>query len=241
MEIMQTFIRPQFREEFNNRDFRRKEILRELAIFLFLIAPSMAFSFFISANESNVSFTLSAVSSILRDLALVALVLFFLWRNGEPVSRIGWSAVSPAREAAIGFGLFFPFFIVVGLIQGLLEMAGFSTIKTPPPQLTVSGSHDFILAFVMIVVVAVSEETIFRGYLISRFGELTRSPGAAILLSALVFSLGHGYEGSAGVVTVGIVGMIFGVIYYWRRSIIAPMVMHFMLDGVSILLLPLLK
>ncbi len=48
--------------------------------------------------------------------------------------------------------------------------------------------------------------------------------------------MGHGYEGSLGVVTVGIMGLIFNVIYLWRKSLVAPMVMHFLQDFISIVL-----
>jgi membrane protease YdiL (CAAX protease family) len=50
------------------------------------------------------------------------------------------------------------------------------------------------------VVVAVSEETVFRGYLLLRLGAVLHGPFRAVLLSSALFSLGHGYEGSAGAV-----------------------------------------
>jgi membrane protease YdiL (CAAX protease family) len=60
------------------------------------------------------------------------------------------------------------------------------------------------------------------------------------LLSAGIFSLGHGYEGSAGVVTVGVMGAVFALVYLWRRSLVAPMMMHFLQDFIGIVLVPLL-
>ena len=96
-----------------------------------------------------------------------------------------------------------------------------------------------MLAFVLVLVVAVSEQTIFRGYLILRLRSVTTSSVLAVLLSAVVFSLGHGYEGTAGVVTVGVMGLIFALVYVWRGSLLAPIVMHFLQDFVAIILLPL--
>jgi membrane protease YdiL (CAAX protease family) len=64
---------------------------------------------------------------------------------------------------------------------------------------------------------------------------------AAVLLSAVIFSLGHGYEGSAGVITVGAMGIALAVVYAWRRSLIAPIVMHFLQDLLAIVILPLLS
>jgi membrane protease YdiL (CAAX protease family) len=41
-------------------------------------------------------------------------------------------------------------------------------------------------------------------------------------------------------VTVGTMGVAFGGVYLWRRSLVAPTTMHFLLDLVAIVLLPLL-
>jgi membrane protease YdiL (CAAX protease family) len=60
------------------------------------------------------------------------------------------------------------------------------------------------------------------------------------VLSAAIFALGHGYEGSAGVVTVGVMGLAFALVYLWRQSLVAPMVMHFLQDFIGIVLLPML-
>jgi hypothetical protein len=68
----------------------RKEQVLEISAFLFLIVPSMALSFF-AIKQGRLSFSLSAVATILRDLSLVSLILFFLWRNREPVRLIGWN------------------------------------------------------------------------------------------------------------------------------------------------------
>jgi membrane protease YdiL (CAAX protease family) len=98
-----------------------------------------------------------------------------------------------------------------------------------------------LLSFVLVIIVALAEETIFRGYLILRFKAITSSPVAAALLSAVIFSLGHGYEGSAGVITVGIMGFVFAIIYMWRQSLVAPIVMHFLQDFIGVVLVPLLS
>jgi membrane protease YdiL (CAAX protease family) len=56
----------------------------------------------------------------------------------------------------------------------------------------------------------------------------------------LIFAVGHGYEGSAGVATVGVMGVLFAVVYLWRGSLVAPMVMHLLQDFLAIVVLPLL-
>lgn len=60
--------------------------LYELIVFLGLVMPSMLFSFF-AVKTGSVSFILTAWATLARDFSLIGLVLFFLWRNGEPVAR----------------------------------------------------------------------------------------------------------------------------------------------------------
>ena len=141
----------------------------------------------------------------------------------------------------MGTVLFIPVFIGAGILGRLLVAAGFSAPATPQPSfLTAQGTLQFLVAFVLVVVVAVAEETIFRGYLILRFRALLSSTTAAVVLSAVVFSLGHGYEGTSRVITVGVLGAVYAAVYLWRKSLVAPITMHFLQDFLGVILIPLL-
>jgi len=218
----------------------RTEQLVEILVFLFLIVPSMALSFF-AVKQGNLEFPLVAGATILRDLSLVALILFFLWRNGEALGRIGWTSRGLGKEILVGVLLFVPAFLAAAALDRALVAAGFSSPATPLPSLVPGrGLSELVLALVLVGVVAVAEETIFRGYLLLRILNLSARPALGVALSALVFSIGHGYEGSAGVITVGALGALFAVVYLWRRSLVAPVVMHFLQDLLAVVLVPLL-
>jgi membrane protease YdiL (CAAX protease family) len=221
----------------------KKGRLLEVSVFVFLILPSLLLSFVSvgSGGPGGLSFALGGTAIVFRDLALVALVLFFLWRNRESIRRIGWGFRCCWRDVGLGMLLFVPMFFAAGWVEQAAQTAGLSPgPKSLPAVLVPHGSGEFMLASVMVVVVALAEETIFRGYLILRFVEVTGSGVAAVLLSSFIFSLGHGYEGSAGVVTVGFMGLAFALVYIWRRSLVAPIVMHFMQDFLGIVALPLM-
>ena len=219
----------------------RKAELFEVLVFLFLIVPSMALSFF-AVKKGALSFTLTAWATILRDLALLSLIFYFLWRNGEPMRHLGWTFKKIWKDIGIGIGLFLPFYLGTGLLQKGLQSIGFSAPDTPlPSYLTAKDLPQILLALFLVAVVAVAEEAIFRGYLILRFKTLSSSSVAAVVISAFIFSLGHGYEGSAGVVTVGVIGLFFGCIYLWRQSLVPTLIMHFLLDFSSIVLAPMLQ
>jgi membrane protease YdiL (CAAX protease family) len=214
----------------------RKVQLIEVAVFLFLIMPSLATSFFI-VNQLHLSFAMMAISSILNDLALVSLVLYLIWRNGEALQQIGWTLKSARREIVWGLLLFPPAVLGATLLENALHAAGLSAPTTLPSFLLATGLPKMLLAFILVTVVAVAEETVFRGYLLLRFKAVTGRSSAAVLLSAAIFSLGHGYEGMAGLISVFFLGVIFAFVYLWRQSLIAPVMIHFLIDFTSIVLL----
>jgi membrane protease YdiL (CAAX protease family) len=209
----------------------------EVAVFLLLIFPSMLISAAVAKPE-NLAFPLVAGSTILSDIPLLCLVLYFVWRNRESFLSIGLTLRNVWREAAIGGVLFVPLLFGMSLIERILRAAGLSVPQEAPSFLVPSGTGQIALALLLLVVVAVSEEVIFRGYLIRRFTALSRNPPAALVLSSAAFAIGHGYERSGGMVGVGILGLIFGALYLWRKSLVAPMVMHFIQDFVGMILVP---
>jgi membrane protease YdiL (CAAX protease family) len=218
-----------------------KERLAEVSVFLFLIVPSMALSFFVT-RQGKASFVFVAVSTILRDLALVSLILLFVWRNGEPVRVLGWRFRRPGRDALLGVLLYLPLVYIIALLDSFLVNVGFPRPQTPGPSFfQLRGQMEVVLAVLLVAVVAVSEETIFRGYLFLRLRTVTGSTAGAVLLASAVFALGHGYEGSLGVVTVGVMGLIFNLVYLWTGSLIAPVMMHFIQDFIGIVLVHYLK
>ena len=210
----------------------------EVAVFLFLIVPSLVLSLFV-IRQGQLSFVLAATATIFRDVGLVCLILFFLWRNGEPFTRTGWTWRRPVRELIIGVACFIPVFFGAALVERVLLRAGLSPPATPLPSfLNDKGPAEALLAVLLVTVVAVAEETIFRGYLLLRFLPVLRNTAASVLLSSAIFAVGHGYEGSAGLVTVGVIGAVFALVYLWRGSLVAPIVMHFLQDFLTIVLLP---
>lgn len=221
-------------------DSRKGQFL-ELLVFLFLLAPSMVLSYF-TLHAAQPGFAFVAVATMLRELALLSLIAFFLWRNGEPMARVGWWAgAGAAKEMAIGAALFPPALLIGTAIDRWLRTAGFSgTAPVISHSMTPSGTGQLALAALLVAVVAICEETIFRGYLILRLEALTGSAAGAVFLSTVLFAGGHAYEGVAGLATVFTLGLVLACVYLWRGSLIAPAVIHFLQDFVSLVVLPVL-
>ncbi len=216
----------------------RKEQIIEVAIFLSLIVPTMILAYFVTTRDAA-GFTVLAVATILRDLSLLALILFFLWRNGEWVQQIGWTSRHLWTDLGLGILLFPPVVIVISLLDRWLQQLGFSGPQVGALDAMLPRTPgQFALAVALVIVVALTEEFIFRGYLIRRLGASTRSLAVAVVLSAAIFALGHGYQGSAGVITIGVVGLILALIYVWRGSLLAPVVIHLLQDFTALVIVP---
>lgn len=209
----------------------------ELGVFLSLVVPAMVLSFF-GTTEGDISFIKVAAASIVRDIGLVLLVLYFVWRNKESHRAIGLRAGNLSGEIMVGILLFIPLYLLLVLLEYIARLAGLETPGGAPAFLIPSGLEETLVAYVLLVVVAFSEEVLFRGYLIRRFHAVTNSKVAAVLLSSGIFAFGHVYEGGTGVLVVGILGVFFAVVYLWRGSLIAPIVLHFFQNFMGMIVLP---
>jgi uncharacterized protein len=226
-----------------NRTLSRWVQLLEVSIFLSLLLPRAILSLFMEGETAQMipGFGLTAAAIITRDLAWAALVVFFVWRNAEPLRTIGLSAKNLSVHAALGFLLFPLMFIGVGLLKVLLLKLGLSGSQPSiMSALAVKNVFQVPLATLLVAVVALTEEVIFRGYLLMRLRAVTGHMGWAVFLSTLVFAIGHGYQGEAGLVAVGVMGLIFTAVYLSTGNLVTPVVMHFLQDFVGVVVFPLL-
>ena len=85
---------------------------------------------------------------------------------------------------------------------------------------------------IVAVTAGVCEELIFRGFLTALLAALL--PDAPIwvcaLGSAVVFGLAHLYQGAQGVISTFLVGIVLGGLYVVTGSLLAPVLVHALID-----------
>jgi membrane protease YdiL (CAAX protease family) len=179
-------------------------------VFLFLIMPSAVLSF-LAAREGTLSFVLAAVATLLRDLGVVGLILFSCLAQLRTLGADWMNSQERLENTALSMALFVPVFRGARLLGGALQDGGLHASSTPLPSFLVArGPAEILLPFVLVV--ALAEETILRGYLTQRSRAITARPAAAALLAAAMSSLGHGYESTRRVTTVGAIGLVFALV-----------------------------
>ena len=106
------------------------------------------------------------------------------------------------------------------------------------------GNWGFLLLSLAVAwtLAAFGEEFVYRGYFMNRLALLAGGKSAAwvlaLLVTSAVFGLGHLYQGTAGVITVGLNGFVFGVLYLVsRRNLWIPIVAHGAMNTVGFLLI----
>jgi membrane protease YdiL (CAAX protease family) len=72
----------------------------------------------------------------------------------------------------------------------------------------------------------ICEEIVFRGYLQRQLTAITGNAGIAILAQAVIFGVGHAYEGVGAVIAIIVHGLILGLLAHWRGNIRAGMLEH---------------
>lgn len=87
---------------------------------------------------------------------------------------------------------------------------------------------------VMAIIPAVGEELLFRGVIMRFIHKRTRSITFSIVLSALVFALIHPQPYTF--LSIFIMGMLLGCIYYYTGSLWVSMIAHFVNNGLQIFL-----
>ena len=125
--------------------------------------------------------------------------------------------------------------IVLGLGAKLMHLDQAGKIESMRKQLgflTPGTKLELAVWFCMSATAGFCEEIIFRGYLQRQFAAITNSVLAGMLLSAAVFGA-HGYEGTGRMVLIGVYGLMFGLLAWWRGSLRPGMIAHAWHDAFS--------
>ena len=88
------------------------------------------------------------------------------------------------------------------------------------------------LWFVLSLTAGFCEELLYRGFMPAYLVHIF--PGVsfflAILISAALFGLGHIYQKLTGVLGTGVMGLLFGFLYFFTGSLYLPMIVHALFD-----------
>ncbi len=131
-------------------------------------------------------------------------------------------------EAAIAAPIIFGSLLLLSVVQLAITRLspGTSIVPEAYNRMAKSTGTPLIYGFLLTSFLCgpITEEVFFRGFLFNAFRK--RMPlVAAMLLASVIFGFGH-FFGSAHAVAATVVGLVLTLVYYWRRTIFAPIFVH---------------
>jgi membrane protease YdiL (CAAX protease family) len=92
------------------------------------------------------------------------------------------------------------------------------------------GPLEYVLWVLLSVSAGLCEEVAFRGYLQRQFAALTRNDLLGLVISAVIFGVGHGYQGWRSVIAITVFGLLFGTLAHVTRSLRPGILAHALQD-----------
>jgi hypothetical protein len=123
---------------------------------------------------------------------------------------------------------------IIKTFKELLDTLNTYIEKTYGNLLKANNAFEAVLiVFVVAVIPALSEETMFRGF-VQRSFEMKMKPFYAALITAIFFGANH--FNPYGLIPLIILGLYFGFAAYMSGSIIIPIILHFLNNFTAVML-----
>jgi membrane protease YdiL (CAAX protease family) len=165
----------------------------------------------------------------LLDMVLVLLLIcVFLRAHREPLAGFILGPRRPLREAIVGLALVPVAFVLVVVVLAVILALRPSLHNVPvnPFERMLQTPRDAALFAIVVMLAGGVREEVQRGFIVRRFDQYLGGAAIGIGLYSIVFGLGHLEQGHAAAIATGSLGAVWGVIYWRRQSIIAPIVSH---------------
>jgi membrane protease YdiL (CAAX protease family) len=187
--------------------------------------------------DGRLSLPFVLILSLGDTFVLIAIMVALTRAHGDSVRAL-WLGDRPVAREALAGALLVPlvFFAVVVLLNLLRLLAPWlHNVPTNPfEQLAATPAEAMALAVVAIVAGGVREE-LQRAFLLQRFVRHLGGPAVGTIVLSVAFGAGHYMQGWDAVVTTGLLGAFWAVLYLRRGSSVAPIVSHAGFNGLEVL------
>lgn len=223
---------------------QRKAWTSRLSAFFEVILVALAGSFLTQAALSFYGFSTAELLASTRLLfiflmseATVTLILIglFLHARGESFTQIGlkWRGVAELRVGILAIPLLFASAFLVGAFFQLVLPSYVST--TNPLLELIRDRRDFFFFLISSIYVGGIKEEIQRAFVLVRFERYLGGVTVGLVLWSMFFAVGHQMQGVDNAAGAGVLGLLFGILYLWRRNLSAPMLAHAVYDVLTLI------
>ena len=172
-------------------------------------------------------------------LATLVVVWLLLRANGESLATIGLRRSRRTIRFVVILGLLSGVLVGVGQLVAAWALSPLP-LESAASVFALEGFGDWLAASISGALSGgFCEELVYRGFMLTRLEGLFASrarPGRglliAVLLSSTWFGFGHAYQGTSGVVLIGVTGLMFcALTLLFRRQLVPVMIAHAFVDA----------
>jgi membrane protease YdiL (CAAX protease family) len=174
----------------------------------------------------------------LLDTAVIALLIrLFLALSGESAAQVFVGRRPIRGEVLRGLALLPVVFIAVTVIVLVLRTIApwTHTVDKSPLEGLMNTPLDAAIFLVVVVLAGGVREELQRAFILHRFDQRLGGVRLGLTLFTLLFGALHVDQGVDVAVAVGLLGLLWGILYIRRRSAVAPMVNHASFNAAQVL------
>lgn len=195
---------------------------------LLLIAVLRGFGMHMQTTDGFLAPRFVFSVSLLDAALVIGLILMLLRAHRESAHDVLIGRGRLLKEALLGCALIpVVFMIVVVVIALVLTYAPHlhNVARNPLEDMLRSRGDAIVFAIVVMIAGGVREE-MQRGFIIHRFDGYLGGGLLGVAIYGVLFGLGHFEQGYDASLATGSLGLLWGLIYLRRRSIVAPVISH---------------
>ncbi len=188
-------------------------------------------------DRGTISFEFFVVLSLVDTAAIALLIRAFLWMSGERPADV-FVGPRPVRgEILRGLALVpVVFLAVTGIVLGIRAIApSMHTVETNPFEAFLQSPMEAAIFVVVVVLAGGVREELQRAFILHRFAQRLGGARVGLAIFSVTFGALHLDQGADVAIAIGLLGLLWGVLYIQRRSAILPMVNHGAFNAIQVL------
>ena len=187
--------------------------------------------------DGTLSMTYMLVLMPADMLLLLALVVWRIRAGGERVSDVLLGRRPWLRECWLGLGFIPVVFGGVILVMLALRVTwpALHNVDANPFETLIQSPRDALVLGALVVLTGGLKEEVQRAFVLHRFEQHLGGARLGLVLYSLVFGTGHIIQGSDVAIVTALLGLAWGTLFLWRRSLVAPAVSHAGFNAAQIL------
>ena len=222
-------------------EITRPQAVLDVLLALLLVLAASLFAALLAPGLPSVPGAPAVVTPLLQGAVILAGLYWLLGRRGQGWRQIGFRRPQLVDVGRAGLALLAVFAVNASLalaVTYLLPhvMDAHQDRLSEVAQLLVGDLPLVVVAGTMLFV-GFYEEALARGFLLRRCQILLKGVWAPVLISSMLFGLGHFYQGWFGVIQTTLVGIVFArLVIYWGT--LWPVILaHAALNTIALLIL----